>query len=207
MRWRCIRFRRVRFGYVRFCRVRLCRLGVCPVRLVCGVCGVCGFSGASFPFPGFRVLHRQSECLGEGDCFGEQDLPLTVARQLSCQIRVDGSVPSQVRRICQQSDESCDVDSDHRQRHPTIRQLCIFLRAARALAQACQPGFSVHSRHERIAQSFLFAARILHAHRVGHLLQELPCGCGFGRGQLRSDPRQLPSWGIRNIAELLREVA
>jgi hypothetical protein len=102
-----------------------------------------------------------------------------------------------------------DVDGDHRQRHLTIRQygLGLGLRAAWALAQACQPGFSVHSRHEGITQSFLLTARIFRADRVGHLLQELPCRCRFGRGQFCSDPRQLPSRGIRNTAEPLREFA
>jgi hypothetical protein len=100
-----------------------------------------------------------------------------------------------------------DVDGDHRQRHPTIRQRIIFFGAIFALAQARQPDFSVHSRHEGITQSFLLTARIFRADRVGHLLQELPCRCRFGRGHFCSDPRQLPSRGIGNTAEPLREFA
>ncbi|KQU29872.1 hypothetical protein ASH04_19430 [Rhodococcus sp. Leaf233] len=100
-----------------------------------------------------------------------------------------------------------DVDGDHRQRHLTIRQygLGLGLRAAWALAQACQPGFSVHSRHEGITQSFLLTARIFRADRVGHFLQELPCGCGFGGGQFCSDAGQFAGGTIGDGAESFGE--
>jgi hypothetical protein len=100
-----------------------------------------------------------------------------------------------------------DVDGDHRQRPPTIRQRIIFFGAIFALAQARQAGFTVHPRHERITQPFLFAAWVFRAERVGHFLQELLCGCGFGCSQFCSYAGQFPGRAVGDVTKPFGELA
>ncbi len=63
----------------------------------------------------------------------------------------------------------------------------------------------MHPGHERIAQSFLFAAWVFRAKSIGHFLQELPCGGRFGGGQFCSDAGQFAGGTIGDGAESFGE--